>query len=203
MKKSIKIVLVLLILSILFIIVANSISSKDDYYRHVSDTVIGFYRSANYDKDTIKDKDKEALDNYLKTLTHIDEEICVSDYVIKKDEYKTYDKNSKNIYLKDGKCYIKYSSLNIARSNKSNFEEMESYDSLVCNGYVVVLYKSMFNDNYKDTIHNPKYDYVFDSFIKTDNTYIYKYKSSYDGTKAEVILTLEGTQIIKVEVKGD
>lgn len=201
MKKSIKLILVLLIISIVFIIVGSITGDKYEYYRNVSDIVVGFYKSAQYDEESIKNKDKEAVETYLSTLTHKNEEICISDYVAKKKENKTNEKNSKNIYIKNNKCYIKYDSLNISKTSESDYEEMENYDVLVCNGYRVILYKSMFNDDYKNTIKNPKYNYVFYDYEKYDNKYVYKYTSSYDGTSIKVILNMNGNTIESIEVE--
>lgn len=202
MKTYIKVIIIILVLGLGLVIFNKYKKSNEEYYLHVADTVVSMYSTNKYDRTSIKKRDYDAFDKFLSTLTHINEEICVSDYIIKKPAYRTGEKNSKIIYKKDNKCYVLYEDLSLAYKDVNDDIEIEPYDKLICDGYVVYLYKSMFMPAYEDTLNNPKYNYFLEDYLKTDTGYEYNYVSSYDGSKIKVILEINNVnKITKIKVE--
>ena len=130
-------------------------------------------------------KDRDVVNNYISQITHVNQEVNVSDMLIKDNEHKTTESNTKDIYYKNNNCYIKYDKLKINTYDYDNYE-MEPYQRLVCDGYYIVVYQSDFYPNYEKSKTNPIYVY------ETIDGYIENLKLSADLTK-----TLKKVLLIK------
>lgn len=199
MKKSITIISVLFLIFLL-VIGFNRFKMKDEnYYGVVADTIIGFFRSTNYNKSDIRDEDIDALEAYLSTLTHENQIIDLSKYIVRQKAYYTSSANTKGVYKKDGKCYIKYDDLDFDKPVEETNYEMEPFKKVVCNHYFIVLYASDFYPEYSVTKKNPKYDYILQETNKKINGYEYIYYSTYDGTLLNLNLIIADGVIVSIE----
>ena len=200
-----KILIIIISIFILVIGIAFFLNSNENYYQNIADITVGFFHSEKYDQKQIKDRDLEAIENFLSQLTHKNEIIDLSEYIIKEKEYYTSSHNTSGVFKKDGKCYIEYEDLEFDKPFQET--ETEPYKKVVCDNYFVDLYESQFYPEYEITKNNPKYDYYFDSSLKTDEGYEFTYYSTYDGSLLKVSLILEKKTITKVMVdftyKGD
>lgn len=200
MKNSIKILIGCIIAFIIIIIIAQLYTPKNEYYHKIADIVISLYQDDNYSKKGIKKGDINAIDKYLSTLTHENEEICLNDYIDENTE-RVDEENSPFVMEEDGICYIYYEDLKLANIKENKDLEMEPYDVLICDGYKVILYKSYFNPDYEVTKNDPKHFYIYDAMEKEADSYNFYYISSYDGTKINVKINLKNNKIVKIEVK--
>ena len=192
----------LTILMILGLVLLTGGTYKNfEYYKNISNIVVNLFTSEKYDSKDIDEKDKKKIDEYLNTLTHKNHEIDLTDFIIKNDEYKVNEPNSKEVYIKNNKCYVNYNDLGfdyIKEENDPSYElELQKY--LVCNNYYTILYESDFYMNYEENKDNPKYDYVYKQSVKFDKGYYFLYNSSYDGTGLVVKMYLGGKDIEKIE----
>lgn len=192
----------LTILMLLGLVLLTGCTNKNfEYYKNISNIVVNLFTSEKYDSKDIDTKDKKKIDEYLNTLTHKNHEIDLTDFIIKNDEYKVNEPNSKEVYIKNNKCYVKYNDLGfdyIKEENDPSYElELQKY--LVCNNYYTILYESDFYMNYEENKDNLKYDYVYKQSVKFDKGYYFLYNSSYDGTGLVVKMYLDGKDIEKIE----
>lgn len=203
MKKTKKLIIVLVLL-LCFLIFAHIFESKDTYYQNIADVIVSLYRSSNYDKKKVKKRDISVIEEYLSHLTHINEEVLLDDFIIRDKDNYVNKPNSKEIYMKNGSCYIKYEDLEFDKF-KDIDHGPEPYKELICNKYSVIVYKSMLFDDYENIIVNPRYDYIYDRFVKDGNNRVYYYQSSYDGTYLKITLKID-KKLIKITsefVNGD
>ena len=195
---------ILISICALFIVVIGInqlVQSKKEYYRFLADTIVGFYRDSSYDEKKIKKQDKDALITYLSKLTHKDEIIDLSEYIVKEKAYYVTSHNTSGVYKKDGKCYIEYEDLDFDKPVEEINYEMEPYKKVVCDNYFTVLYKSMFYPEYKVTKKDPKYDYVYNSEKKIENGYEFVYYSTYDGSGLKLNLMFEGNKLSEINTE--
>lgn len=194
MKKYGKYIIILLAM-IALIVGLKIINNNQDYYLNVSNEVIKLFRSSNYDTKIIKKKDREAVNKYLSTLTHSNQVIDLTEYINKNNDYYTIDKNTKGVYIENGKCYIKYQDLNIANVFDEFNYDGEPYQRVICNNYFTYIYLSYFYPDYEDTKKNPKYDYVFNKEEKMSYGYLFTYRSTYDGTLLKIKFVINNNTI--------
>jgi hypothetical protein len=193
----------LIILSLTIIFLLTGCTAKNfKYYKNVSDTVISFYNSSNYDNEKYAKEDLPALETYLSKLTHENQEVNISDYIVKSDEYYTEEANTEGVWIKDDKCYIKYEDLGFSNANAdtpSDSYEMEPYKRLVCNNYFTILYESSFHPDYSTTTSNLRNNYIYLDGYKTKGGYEFIYRSAYDGTGMKVTLNLKNKTIVSID----
>ena len=200
MKKSYLILGIILLLIIGVIIFSKFNKNDDSYYRFVADTIISFYKTDKYDEKKIRKEDKSIIDEYLSHLTHNDEEILLDDYIIRSNAYYTTDQNTSGVYVKNGKCYIKYRDIGFDKYYSEDYE-IEPNRQIICNNYSVILYESYFYPDYNSTVNNPKYDYFFVSSTKNMSTYTFWYKSTYDNTELKVIIVVSNGSIFSIKTE--
>lgn len=198
MKKKVIILIgiIVVILSAILLISDN----KNKYYQEISDIVVGFYQSDEFNEKDVKKKDLNAVKTFLSKLTHEDEEILLDNYIKKESLYYTSESNTLGVYKNNGKCFIRYEDLDFDVQNDEHIE-MEPHKRVVCDYYFTVLYKSDFYPDYEVTKSNPKYDYVFNSSEKTFDGYAFTYYSTYDNSKLTVELIIENKQIVEIKVE--
>lgn len=197
MKKSKLIVLVLLGTFVL-----TGCNNKNfEYYKNISNIVVNLFTSEKYNADDIDKKDKEKIDEYLRTLTHINHEIDLTEYIIKDKKYYVDEANSKEVYIKDNKCFVNYDDLGFdyVKEDGDPSYELELQKYLVCNNYYTILYESDFYIDYEGNKDNPKYSYIYNRSVKFEEGYYFLYRSSYDGTGLVVKIYLDGKNISKIE----
>ncbi|MBR4230948.1 MAG: hypothetical protein IKR74_02185 [Bacilli bacterium] len=200
MKKSYLILGIILLLIIGVIIFSKFNKNDDSYYLFVADTIISFYKTDKYDEKKIRKEDKNIIDEYLSHLTHNDEEILLDDYIIRSNAYYTTDQNTSGVYVKNGKCYIKYRDIGFDKYYSEDYE-IEPNRQIICNNYLTILYESYFYPDYSVTVNNPKYDYYFVSSTKNMSTYTYWYKSTYDNTELKVIIVVSNGSIFNIKTE--
>ena len=89
----------LTILMLLGLVLLTGCTNKNfEYYKNISNIVVNLFTSEKYDSKDIDEKDKKKIDEYLNTLTHKNHEIDLTDFIIKNDEYKVNEPNSKEVY---------------------------------------------------------------------------------------------------------
>lgn len=186
MKKVLFILLSLLLLN------GCGISKNDEYYKNVSDTVISFYRSPEYDKKEFSSNDVKIIDKYLSTLTHNNHEIDITEYVVSSTT-ETTRSNTKGVYTLNNKWYIKYNDLEFI-----NYNDIEPYAIVICNGKIFTLFSSMFYPEYEETKKDKTYNYVYIGSQTEKNTKKYAYRSSYNGSGLIVNLELNSDNIINI-----
>ena len=200
MKKKYLMPSIILVIMIMLITINKIKTNSKDYYRIVADTIVGFYRDDGYDHKKIKKEDISVIENYLSHLTHNNEEISLEDYMIKNNNYYTTNRNSDGVYLKDGKCYIKYQDIGFDKYQSENIE-IEPHRDVFCNNYRITLYLSDFYPDYNDTKTNPRYNYIFIKEDKNMNTYTYWYQSAYDGTYLKVMVIVNNKKIFNIKTE--
>lgn len=193
----------IIILSLTIIFLLTGCTTKNfKYYKNVSDTVISFYNSSNYDNKEYAKEDLPAIETYLSKLTHENQEVNISDYIVKSDEYYTEEANTEGVWIKDDKCYIKYEDLGFSTAStetESTNYEMEPYKRLVCNNYFTILYESSFYPDYLTTTSNLRNNYIYLDGYKIKEGYEFIYRSAYDGTGMKVTLNLKNKTIVSID----
>lgn len=192
--------IIILSLTIIFLLTGCTVKNLK-YYKNVSDTVISFYNTDTYDKEKYSKGDLPAIETYLSNITHENQEVNISDYLIKSDEYYTDEANTEGVWIKEDSCYINYSTLGFA-SNNEDFEsdtyEIEPYKRVVCNNYYTILYESSFYPDYAATKSNLRYNYIYLDGNKTKVGYEFIYRSTYDGTGMKVTLIVDNKTITDI-----
>lgn len=167
------------------------------YYKNIADQAISIFNSPDYDKKDIASSDLEALDKLVSEITHENQLINISDFIVKEDEFKTDEPNSYKVFVKDNECYMYYSDL---RFDEVWETEMEIHRQVICNGYYATIYMSDFFPNYEDSLKEQKHNYVFSSYIKNEDNYRFIYRSSKDGTVLTVKLDLDGNTVSNIKL---
>lgn len=167
------------------------------YYKEIANTVISLFRNINYDDSEFTREENNAINKIISELTHKDQEVNVSDFIIKNSEYYVNEKNTEGIYKKGNECFISYDDLNLKSYEENNEHyELEPHKRVVCDGYYTVLYLSDFYPEYEETQKNPLHNYSYLKGYKTETGYNYVYKSTYDGSYLTVVIDLDdGTNI--------
>lgn len=189
MKKIICLFAVLLLLS--------GCTKKDVYYyKDMSQTVLGLFRNLDYKESDYSKKENEAIQKVISELTHENQIINVSDFIIKSNEYKVSEQNTKEIFKENDTCYIYYHDLDYIEyaQNEAHYE-LEPHKRLVCDGYYTILYESDFFPPYQLTQNDPLYDFIYIDYTETENGYTYIYKSSYDGSYMLVDINTKDMEI--------
>lgn len=171
------------------------------YYKNISDKVISFYNTDEYNKEKIFEEDFPAINTFLSELTHKDQIVNISDYITKSQEYYTSESNTNGVWVDDDTCYIKYNELglfNTGEDIESDTYEIELNKRIVCNNYYTILYESYFYPNYNVTKSNPRYNYIYLDGNTLDTGYEFIYRSSYDGTGMKVNIVLKDKKIIDI-----
>ena len=193
----------IIILSLTIIFLLTGCTAKNlKYYKTVSNTVISFYNSSDYDNEKYAKEDVPAIETYLSKLTHINQEVNISDYIVKTDKYYTDEANTEGVWTKDDSCYIKYNDLGFASINidvETDTYEMEPYKRVVCNNYYTILYESSFFPDYETTKANLRNNYIYLDGYKTKEGYEFIYRSTYDGTGMKVTFTLKDKTITSID----
>lgn len=189
MKKIICLFMILLLLS--------GCGKKDVYYyREMSETVLGLFQNINYKESKYSKKENEAIQKIVSELTHEGQKINVSKFIEKTNEYKTYEQNSKEIFMENDECYIYYQDLDYEGYEKNEAHyEMEPHKRLVCNGYYTILYESDFFPKYHLTQKDPLYNFAYIDYNETEKGYSYIYKSTYDGSYMIVDINTDDMEI--------
>lgn len=156
-------------------------SNNVEYYQKVSKIIVNTLTDPNVDLSDVNKKDIDVVKDTLSKITHKNQEINISELIEKDTEHKVTEPNTKEIYHKDGNCYIKYDDLKINVYDEENFE-IDPFQRIICDGYYVTVYQSDFFPNYEKAISNPLYSYLYKGFINTNNDYKFIYKSTYDGS---------------------
>lgn len=182
----------LIILIIMSLLTGCGIKKNNEYYKNVSDTVISFYRSSNYKKSDFSSNDVKVLNEYLSTLTHKNQEIDITKFV-NEATTKTNEKNTKGVYTRDNKWFIKYEDLKFESHN-----DIEPYAVINCEGKTFTLFSSLFYPDYDDTRKNRVYNYVYVGSQIEKNIRKYAYRSSYDGSGVIVLLELKNKDIVNI-----
>lgn len=166
------------------LILLSGCTTKDAYYyKDMSQTVLSLFQDLNYNEKDYSNEENKAIQKIISELTHENQKINVSDFIIESQEYKVNESNSSEIFIEDGECYIYYEDLDYEEySNHEDHYELEPHKRLVCNGYYTVLYSSDFYPDYELTKQNPTHHYAYIDFNETNNGYSYIYKSTYDGS---------------------
>ena len=183
---------ILFILLSLLLLAGCGISKNDEYYKNVSDTIVSFYRSPDYDKNEFSSKDVKAIDKYLSTLTHENQEIDITEYV-NSSSTETTRSNTIGVYTINNRWYIKYSDLEFINDNA-----IEPYAIVNCNGKTFTLFSSLFYPEYEETKEDRTYNYIYIGSQIEKNTKKYAYRSSYDGSGLIVILELKNKDIVNI-----
>ncbi len=186
MKKILFILLSMLLLS------RCGISKNDEYYKKVSNTVVSFYRKSNYNKNEFTSNDVKAIDKYLSTLTHKNQEIDITEYVYSSSTNTTAS-NTKGVYIINNRWYIKYNDLEFM-----NYYDIEPYAIVNCNGKTFTLFSSMFYPDYEETKKDKTYNYVYIGSQIEKNIKKYAYRSSYNGSGLIVSLEINNNNIINI-----
>ncbi len=194
MKKFKNIIFVLLII----LLTSGCTLIKDQqYYKEIANKVITLFKNVNYDDKGLTSEEKIAMDRVVSEITHEDQLINVSDFIVKKDEFKVSEGNSKEIHVEDGICYTYYDKLDIESYKTENEHyELEPHKRLVCDGYYTVLYESDFYPSLEDTKNNPLHNYAYVKGYKTDVGYNFIYRSTYNGSYLTVSFDLEDDMYI-------
>ncbi|MBE6147890.1 MAG: hypothetical protein E7167_00045 [Firmicutes bacterium] len=195
---------VFIIIGTVFILVIGLnmiLNRNNDYYRNVADLSVGLFKNKNYDRQLIKSKDLQAIEDFLSMLTHENQVIDLSEYIVKEKEYYTSSHNTNGVYKKDGKCFIDYKKLEFDKPIEEINYEMEPHKMVVCDNYYVVLYESMFFPDYSVTQSNPIFDYHFEEEIKNEKGYDFIYYSSYDSSRLKLSFLIENKTIKKIDIK--
>lgn len=166
-------------------IICGCSNNKNEYYKQVSEILVNTLNGTTNNLNDVDKKDRDVVNNYISQITHVNQEVNVSDMLIKDNEHKTTESNTKDIYYKNNNCYIKYDKLKINTYDYDNYE-MEPYQRLVCDGYYIVVYQSDFYPNYEKSKTNPIYNYLYKGSIKNGIDHQYIYKSTYDGSYLNV-----------------
>ncbi len=207
MKKYIIIIGIFLSL-IIIVFVANAFRKDEVTNKEIADTVVSFFTSSSFDEELYNDTEKEALNTYLSTLTHENEEINISEFIVKNKIYETTEPNSSNIYKKDGECYIYYNELSFAfEEDEGNDNEIahedsgDAIDTLVCDGYKVDILEEYFNPSYEETKNDPKHSYVYMAMKTSGSVEKFYYASTYTNYYIEVNLYTKSSDVYNIEVK--
>lgn len=189
MKKIICLSMILLLLS--------GCGKKDVYYyKEMSETVLGLFQNIEYKEKDYSKKENEAIQKIVSELTHEGQKINVSKFIEKTNEYKTYEQNSKEIFIENDECYIYYQDLDYEGYEKNEAHyEMEPHKRLVCNGYYTILYESDFFPKYHLTQKDPLYNFAYIDYNETEKGYSYIYKSTYDGSYMIVDINTDDMEI--------
>ncbi len=196
MNKIKKFVFVLLIVFTM----SGCIQKNRDYYDHVANTIISFYRTSTYDEKSIHKDDREIIKKYLSTLTHQDQIVDIGDYVDM--TLPSNESNSSELTSENGTCYMPFSTL---KSKFDAFHQTDptsvigAYYTVTCNGYYAVLKEDDFYPDYADTITNPVYNYVLLKILKTDEGYNYIYSSTYNGSGLSLELKIQNGRIVTID----
>lgn len=186
------------IIIILSLLLLCGCESKITEYKEISDIVVSLFKTETFDKKNLNNKQISLLDDYIKNLKN--PEINVSKYIVYDDIYKTVEKNTKGIYIKNNKCYIRYNDINFVESTDHNTEPM---NTVVCNGYYVVLMHDSVKPIELD-YNNPIYDYNYLGYYK-DDSYHFAYRSYSDGSGLIVTvsdeITIEFTDVNDLKLK--
>ncbi len=183
---------ILFILLSLLLLAGCGISKNDEYYKNVSDTIVSFYRSSDYDKNEFSSKDVKAIDKYSSTLTHENQEIDITDYV-NSSSTETTRSNTMGVYTINNRWYIKYNDLEFINDN-----DIEPYAIVNCNGKTFTLFSSLFYPEYEETKEDRTYNYIYIGSQIEKNTKKYAYRSSYDGSGLIVNLELNSNDIVNI-----
>jgi len=192
----------IIILSLIIIFLLTGCTAKNfKYYKNVSNTVISFYNTNKYDSEKYSKNDIPALETYLSELTHENQVINISNYLVKSDEYYTDEANTQGVWIENDICYIDYNDLGLNPSDiyvESSNDEMELHKKVVCNNYYTILYESSFYPDYLTTKSNLRYNYIYLEGYKTKEGYEFIYRSTYDGTGMKVSIILEDKTITSI-----
>ncbi len=192
--------IIILSLTIIFLLTGCTVKNLK-YYKNVSDTVIAFYNTDNYDDEKYAEEDIPAIETYLSELTHENQIVNINDYLVKSDEFYTDETNTEGVFIENDTCYIKYEDLGLTSTGvdtESDTYEMELYKRVVCNNYYTILYESSFYPDYSATKSNLRYNYIYLDSQKTEDGYNFIYRSTYDGTGMKVSITLEDKTITSI-----
>lgn len=189
MKKIISLFIVLMLLS--------GCTKKDAlYYKDMSQTIISLFRNLHYKESDYSKKENEAIQKIVSELNHENHKINVSDFIIKTQEYKVNETNSKEIFKENNECYIYYHNLGYDEySNHEDHYELEPHKKLICDGYYTILYESDFFPKYYLTQQDPLHNYAYIDYNETQNGYSYIYKSTYDGSYLVVDINVDDMEI--------
>lgn len=184
------------IIIILSLLLLCGCESKIAEYKETSDIVVSLFKTETYDKKNLNNNQIKLLDDYINNLKN--PEINVSKYIIYDEAYKTTEENTKGIYIKNNKCYIRYNDINFVESTDHNTESM---NTVICNGYYVVLMHDSVKPIELD-YNNPVYNYL--GYYKDDG-YHFAYRSYMDGSGLIVTvsdeITTEFTDVNDLELK--
>lgn len=169
------------------------------YYKKIANTVISLFRDINYDESEFSSEENRAISKIVSELTHENQIVNVSDFIVKSSEYAIIESNTKGIRKENGKCYISYKDLELDsyKSDNDNYE-LEPHKRVVCDGYYTVVYRSDFYPSYEETQNNPLHSYSYFKGYETDNGYNFIYKSTYDGSYLTVDIDLENEMKISL-----
>lgn len=182
----------------------KKIKYDEEYYTRIADTAVSFFRDKVYDKEEFNEPEVAALDNYLFTITHDNHIIDLTPFIDSKEH--TDESNSEDVFTRGNTCYISYEDVKKsfdsfnqeASTDETHFLEIEPYYRGVCNKRYFTIYESALMPDYEVTKNDPRYDYVLLKNIKTKEDFRFYYRSTYDASGLEVVLTFDGKKISKI-----
>ena len=191
---------IVLLITLLFGLSACSLIKDRIYYRNIADQAISLFDELEYNGKDISSNDKKALDKLITEFSHIDQIVNVSKFIVKTDDYKTNEPNSDIVFKEDDTCYVKYEDLDFDREWG---HEMEVHTRVVCDGDFEVRSVGDFLPSYQNVQLDPKYDYIFSTYVATDEYYKFIYRSSYDRSIITVKINLDGSDVSDIELLFD
>ena len=192
MKRKILVILTLALLS------SACTIKNGEYYDEVATIAISFFQTDSYDKSRVSKSDRLALDEYLSSLTHVNQKVNVSDYI--DIDLPTNEPNTNGVAVIDGNCYLDYAVIKAA-FDKVPYSASEPSFKVSCNGYYAILHVSDFNPQYSYTQNNPEHNYILIDKYKEENARFYIYKSTYNGKGLMLAMQLDGSKITKITAK--
>ncbi len=190
---------ILIILSIL-LLTGCGIKKDDKYFQKFAETYMGLYQDSTYNQSLFDKNEQNLLDKRIYDLNNNNQELNLSDLIYYLDSYKTNAPNSREVYLKDGICFIKTSDINLEVSDVNfNFEDSAVY---VCNGYNVTVTTSDLPQSYDDLKKDPIRKYRYFGSKKENNVYTFAFRSYYQHSHNILLkLTVEKKEIKNIIIE--
>ncbi len=206
-KKKYFIIIGILISLVVIIFIINAFRKQDVEHQLIADQVVEFYTSAIYDDTVYNNAERKALDDLLSTLTHQNEKIDLSKYLIEEDLYRTSKSNSNFVFEENGKCYIYYDDLvfpeteNQYNNGYSNAASGDNAAVVICNGYEIYVFENDFIP-YEEVKDDEKHSYQY--LTKTIDSTIekYYYASTTVNYYIEVTFHIDNKDVYNIEVNA-
>lgn len=184
-----------LIIVFLILIVTGCTNNLEKQTDVLAETI----KNLNYNYDTdlskLNQNNKDLINIYLKDELVGNKEIILSKLELYPNDSYTEEENSKTVYIKDDKYYVKYRDLNFLKYDDDNY-----YANLVINHNIVTLPKAIYPLLGADTNQNINYKYRFIEKSITNNRAIYSYSSYGNGSGMQIEFTLNKNKVSNIKV---